>query len=177
MTHFSKSVLAALALVAAACGDAPNAPLAAPPSADVSGTPEQHLNARYPIRVSVSNLCDDSNEGEGELVTLEGAIHETYHVRRDAMGRTFIRIFSNPQMLQGTGWISGARYVATGNFVSKEFYVDDTQAPEWYSFRNTFQLTATGGDVPTTYIHVDGRIRFVDGEVEREIIREVRECR
>jgi hypothetical protein len=143
----------------------------------VSGTPDQHLNARIPILITVGNHCLDANEGEGELVTLEGVIHETYHVRRDAMGRTFIRIFSQPQMLQGTGWTTGVKYVARGNFISKEFYVDDTQDPVWYSFSNTFQLVATGGDVPTTYRHIDGRIRYVNGEVEREIIREVSECR
>ena len=175
MPRRSKLLLASLAL-AAACADTPSAP-ATRPSADVSGTADQHSNEVYPIRVTLDNLCDDSNDGEGELVTLEGAIHETYHVRRDAMGRTFIRIFSNPQMLQGTGWITGTKYVATGNFISKEFYVDDTQPPVWYSFRTTFKLTATGPDLPTTYYHVDGRYRFVNGEIEREVVREVRECR
>ena len=148
MPRRSKLLLASLAL-AAACADTPSAP-ATRPSADVSGTPDQHSNEVYPVRVTLDNLCDDSNDGEGELVTLEGAIHETYHVRRDAMGRTFIRIFSNPQMLQGTGWITGTKYVATGNFISKEFYVDDTQPPVAVSLNVVRKLYHTGGCVSST---------------------------
>ena len=173
MRTLATRLLAALSLAAGACADAPTA--APRPSADVSGTPDQHQNVRYDVWGTEHVPC--TNGGEGELVTFEGAILEQYHVRRDGTGRVRIRIQQQLQGMHGTGWQTGTRYVALGTFHSKEAYLDPTVAPVTFSFSNAYAYASAGSEANFVR-RVQGRyVLEPDGTVVREDVRETVECR
>jgi len=65
------------------------------------------------INVSITVFIPCANNGNGETVTLNGTLHETYHVTVN--NNNFqMKIIDHPQGISGIGDVTGNKYQATG---------------------------------------------------------------
>ena len=70
------------------------------------------VSQSFPVAIWVYIPC--ANGGMGEDVILTGNLHDLYHVTYDAGGGFHFTYLDNPQGITGTGWVTGAKYQATG---------------------------------------------------------------
>jgi len=67
--------------------------------------------SKFAVSLPVFISCADN--GNGETVTLNGTLHETYHVTINN-NKFHLKILDNPQGLSGIGDVTGDKYQATG---------------------------------------------------------------
>ena len=99
--------VASLALVVAACADAPTSPTERPSLAATTFTE----NLKIPTGLVV--FVDCANGGAGELVLLDGDLHVLTHITANKNG-FHIKSHFQPQGISGTGQTTGDKYQATG---------------------------------------------------------------
>lgn len=125
--------VASLALVVAACADAPTSPTDRPSLAATTFTE----NIKIPTVIGV--FVDCANGGAGELVILEGDLHVLTHVTENKNG-FHVKTHFQPQGISGTGDVTGDKYQATG--VTQDQF--NLGPGETYTAINNFRIIGQG---------------------------------
>lgn len=113
-------------------------PLAPPaPRADVAAPRSPHEGFNRSVPFVVSEFVPCAAGGQGEWVTVEGSLHESWTFHTDASGTSHASAHVNPQGLTGTGWTTGERYNAVGNLRTVHNY-DDGRVVGGTQNRTTF---------------------------------------
>lgn len=69
------------------------------------------ISEKFDVSIPVFIPC--ANNGNGETVTLNGTLHETFHLTVNK-NKFQIKIIDNPQGISGVGDVTGDKYQATG---------------------------------------------------------------
>jgi hypothetical protein len=104
-------------LALTACSPDAASPLAPDldPRADLAASRRPHEGFNRSVPFFYSDFVPCAAGGQGEWVTVEGAMHEHWTFHTDASGTSHASAHMNPQGLTGTGWTTGDRYNAVGN--------------------------------------------------------------
>jgi predicted small lipoprotein YifL len=137
MRHFYLAMLSVAVL--AACGDS-GQPLAPPADARVSAAVTTITNERVPF--SQTNFVPCANGGAGELVQLEGSVHEVTRTTETGSGAFSFTLHINPQGVTGTGLTTGDTYQGTGAFTLR----GHLQQGEVFTVTDVFNVIGPGPD-------------------------------
>ena len=97
-------------------------------------------NVKYPVEWHEWVPC--AMGGAGEMIVLNGVMHEVYHVTIDGNGGFHAKVHSQPQRLSGTGLTSGDKYQATGVTQYQENF--NGKVGETYTYVNNYRMIGQG---------------------------------
>ncbi len=95
-------------------------------------------NVKYPVVWSEWVPC--AMGGAGEMIVLNGVMHELFHVTLDANGGFHAKMHIQPQRLNGTGLTSGDKYQGTG--VTQDNF--NGKVGETYTYVNNYRMIGQG---------------------------------
>jgi len=96
------------------------------------------VSITFPFGLETFVPCAD--DGQGEIVALEGTLHIVFHQVNDEAGGTMFSFHAQPQRLQGRGLTTGDLYQATGGTRNRTVI----RAGEKFSFVNNFKIIGQG---------------------------------
>lgn len=112
--------------------------MAAPASAAASSFT---TSVKFPISVAVYVPC--ANGGAGEVVFLDGTLHDLFHIGSSGSGGFEVTVHDNPQDVHGVGAATGAKYRGTG-VTQSHFHVAGSGLPVTSTFVNNFAIIGQG---------------------------------
>lgn len=145
--HRSLSTLvlaSALCLSAAACADAPSAPLtasAAPSRATATaGDNRTYNDIRVPVTMPVRIPCSRAG---WEIIPMSGVEHASMQISSNANGALTLRLHVNAQDVSGVGLVTGDTYRASGT-TEEKYEWTSAGAPDGYYLTYNFNVTSPG---------------------------------
>lgn len=81
--------------------------------------------------------------GAGELIVLNGSLHDLFHITVDDLGGVHVKLHDNPQSLSGLGQTTGAKYQGTG-VTQEEFNLNGHGLPSTDTFVDNFRMIGQG---------------------------------
>jgi hypothetical protein len=134
----------ALCLSAAACADAPSAPLttsAAPSRATATaGDNRTYNDIRVPVTMPVRIPCSRAG---WEIIPMSGVEHASMQLSSTATGGLRMRLHVNAQGVTGVGLVTGDTYRASGT-TEEQYSWDAGNALDEYYLTYNFNVTSPG---------------------------------
>lgn len=115
-----------------------------------------------------------ANQGEGEIVLLNGTLHDLYHVTVNGNCVT-VKSHSQPQAMKGEGQVTGDSYNGVG--VTQDlFHARNVMFPFTYTYVNRFLIISPKGDSYTvrTTQHITVN---ANGQTTVEFVKFDSECK